>query len=152
MTEQGMTEQGTTEPAALTPAAADCLRRWHAMVADLDLTDVGDLLAENAQFFSPAFWKPYEGRTAVAHVLQTALRTFSDFAYHRSFATDDGRNAVLEFAARVGDLELKGIDMIAFDDAGRMTHFEVMIRPMKSLIAVAEKMRASVDLSLLGKA
>ena len=59
---------------------------------------------------------------------------------------------MLEFSATIGDLELKGIDMIAFDDAGLMTRFEVMIRPMKSLIAVAEKMRANVDLTLFGKA
>lgn len=141
-----------SELAGLTPPAADCLRRWHAMVDKLDLADVGDLLADDAQFFSPAFWAPYQGRVAVAHVLQTAMRTLEHFAYHRSFATDDGCNAVLEFSARIGDLELKGIDMIAFDDTGRMTRFEVMIRPMKSLIAVAEKMKASVDLTLLGKA
>lgn len=141
-----------SELAGLTPAAADCLRRWHEMVDKLDLSDLGEILAEDAQFFSPAFWNPYEGRIAVAHVLATALRTLENFAYHRSFATDDGRNAVLEFSASIGDLELKGIDMIAFDADGRMLRFEVMIRPMKSLIALAEKMRASVDLTLLGKA
>jgi hypothetical protein len=141
-----------SELAGLTPPAAECLRRWHAMVDQLDLTDVGELLAEDAQFSSPAFWNPYEGKVAVAHVLQTAMRTLETFAYHRSFATDDGRNAVLEFSATVGDLELKGIDMIAFDEAGLMTRFEVMIRPMKSLAAVAEKMKANIDLALLGKA
>ncbi len=137
--------------ATLPQPAADCLRRWHAMVDALDLTDVGDLLAEDAQFSSPAYWNPYVGRVAVAHVLQTAMRTFTDFAYHRSFATDDAAHVVLEFSARIGDLELKGIDMIAFDETGRMARFEVMIRPMKSLIAVAEQMRANVDLGLLGK-
>ncbi|HEY2833079.1 MAG TPA: nuclear transport factor 2 family protein [Sporichthyaceae bacterium] len=134
------------------PAAAT-LTRWHAMVAALDLTDVAELLAADVEFSSPAFWKPYSGPVAVAHVLQTAVRNLAtDFTYHRSFATDDGCGVVLEFSARLDELELKGIDMIAFDTAGLITRFEVMIRPMKSLARVAERMGATVDLALLGKA
>jgi hypothetical protein len=76
----------------------------------------------------------------------------TDFTYHRSFATEDGHGVVLEFSARLDDLQLKGIDMIAFDDAGLITRFEVMIRPMKSLIRVAEVMGATVNPELLGKA
>lgn len=133
------------------PIAAS-LARWHAMVATGDLSDVAELLHPQASFSSPAFWKPYPGPVAVAHVLQTAMRILTDFAYHRSFATDDGLNVVLEFSARIGDLELRGIDMITFDEAGLITHFEVMIRPMKSLIAVAETMGKNIDLALLGKA
>ncbi|MGQ0845200.1 MAG: nuclear transport factor 2 family protein [Sporichthyaceae bacterium] len=136
----------------LTAPAAACLHRWHAMVDALDLSEVGSLLAQDVEFSSPAYWKPYVGRTAVAHVLQTAMGTFADFAYHRQFATGDGNHVVLEFSARIGDLDLKGIDMIAFDSAGLMTGFEVMVRPMKSLAALAERMRESLDLQLMGLA
>lgn len=134
------------------PVAAT-LDRWHAMVAAQDLADVAELLHPEVQFSSPAFWKPYRGPVAVAHVLQTAVRNLAtDFTYHRSFATADGYGVVLEFSARLDELELKGIDMIAFDDAGLITRFEVMIRPMKSLIRVAEVMGATVNAELLGKA
>ncbi len=47
---------------------------------------------------------------------------------------------VLEFSARVGERELKGIDMIRFDEAGRIVDFEVMIRPMSGLAALGEEM------------
>jgi hypothetical protein len=133
------------------PVAAT-LARWHAMIEGDDLTEVAELLHPEAEFSSPAYWKPYPGAGAVAHVLQTATSIFEDFAYHRGFATGDGYGVVLEFSARLDDLQLKGIDMIAFDGSGLITRFEVMIRPMKSLIAVAERMRASVDLAVLGKA
>jgi hypothetical protein len=129
------------------------LTRWHAMVAAQDLSGVAELLHPDVEFSSPAFWKPYTGPIAVAHVLQTAVRNLAtDFTYHRSFATEDGHGVVLEFSARLDDLQLKGIDMIAFDDAGLITRFEVMIRPMKSLIRVAEVMGATVNPELLGKA
>ena len=65
---------------------------------------------------------------------------FEDFAYHRELATDDGLNAVLEFSARVGDKQLKGIDLIRFDSEGRIVDFEVMIRPLSGLQALGEQM------------
>jgi hypothetical protein len=133
------------------PVAAT-LARWHAMVEAGDLSDVAELLHPDVSFSSPAFWKPYPGPVAVAHVLATAVRNLKDFTYLRSFATAAGHDVVLEFSARIGELQLEGIDMIAFDAAGLITHFEVMIRPMKSLAAVAERMGATLDLSLLGKA
>jgi hypothetical protein len=139
--------QNVSEP------VAKSLARWHEMVAANDLTDVAGLLHSDVAFSSPAFWKPYTGPVAVAHVLQTAVGILAtDFTYHRSFATADGQHVVLEFSARLEELELKGIDMIAFDGVGLITRFEVMIRPMKSLIRVAERMGAAVNLELLGKA
>jgi hypothetical protein len=132
---------------------AETLERWHAMVAANDLSDVAALLHPDVAFSSPAFWAPYTGPVAVSHVLQTAVGVLAtDFTYHRSFATDDGQHVVLEFSARLEELELKGIDMIAFDADGLITRFEVMIRPMKSLIRVAERMGAAVNLELLGTA
>jgi SnoaL-like domain len=141
-----------SDPSTLPAPVAATLTRWHAMVAAQDLSDVAELLHPDVEFSSPAFWKPYPGRVAVAHVLQTAVRNLAtDFTYHRSFVTENGYGVVLEFSARLDGLELKGIDMIAFDDAGLITRFEVMIRPMKSLIRVAEVMGASVNPQLLGK-
>jgi len=132
---------------------AKTLERWHAMVAANDLTEVAELLHPDVAFSSPAFWSPYPGPVAVAHVLQTAVGVLAtDFTYHRSFATDDGQHVVLEFSARLEELELKGIDMIAFDADGLITRFEVMIRPMKSLALLAERMAAVVNPVLLGKA
>lgn len=136
----------------VSPAVANGLAAWHHMVATGELGDVESLIHPDAQFSSPAYWKPYQGSAAVAHVLQTALSVFTDFAYHRQFATEDGRNVTLEFSAKVGELELKGVDLIGFDSDGLIERFEVMIRPLKSLNALAEAMRARVDVGILGKA
>jgi 2,4-dienoyl-CoA reductase (NADPH2) len=47
---------------------------------------------------------------------------------------------VLEFSAKVNGKELKGIDMIAFDDDGKIVDFEVMVRPMSGLQALGDEM------------
>ena len=51
-------------------------------------------------------------------------------------------NVVLEFSANVSGKSLKGIDMIKFNDQGKIIDFEVMIRPMSGLAALAEQMGA----------
>jgi hypothetical protein len=47
---------------------------------------------------------------------------------------------ILEFSARVGDKQLKGIDMIRFDEQGKIVDFEVMVRPLSGLQALGEEM------------
>ena len=51
---------------------------------------------------------------------------------------------MLEFSARVGARELKGIDMVRFDEAGKIVDFEVMIRPLSGLQALGEQMGAKL--------
>ena len=124
----------------LQPAAAATLLRWHQMIAAGDLSRLPELLHPQAVFRSPMAFTPYESAAAVNLILNTVVRVFEDFAYHRELASTDGTDVVLEFSARVGDRQLKGIDMIRFDEAGLITDFEVMIRPMSGLQALGEEM------------
>ncbi|MGQ7957342.1 nuclear transport factor 2 family protein [Pseudomonas sp. SP16.1] len=126
--------------AQLQPAAAASLQRWHQFIAAKDLSALPELLHPDAVFRSPMAFKPYEGAPAVNLILNTVLEVFEDFAYHRELATADGLSVVLEFSARVGERQLKGIDMIRFDETGRIVEFEVMIRPMSGLQALGEQM------------
>ncbi|BAP79129.1 MAG: nuclear transport factor 2 family protein [Pseudomonas sp.] len=110
------------------------------MIAAGDLSRLPELLHPQAVFRSPMAFTPYESAAAVNLILNTVVRVFEDFAYHRELASTDGTDVVLEFSARVGDRQLKGIDMIRFDEAGLITDFEVMIRPMSGLQALGEEM------------
>ncbi len=124
----------------LNPKAAETLQQWHALIAKKDLSDVATLLDPNAVFRSPMAYTPYPGAPAVSLVLNTVIQVFSNFVYHRELATPDGLNVVLEFSARVGEKELKGIDMIRFNEEGKIIDFEVMIRPMSGLQALGAEM------------
>lgn len=126
--------------AAPHPAVAASLETWHHMVASGHFDDLPGLLNANALFRSPMAFKPYHSAEAVALVLRTAFSVFRNFAYHRSLYSDDGLSVVLEFSAEVGGKELKGIDLIRFDERGRIDEFEVMVRPMSGLQALGEAM------------
>lgn len=125
----------------LQPQAAECLQAWYAMIAQRDLSGLPELLHPQAVFRSPMAHKPYEGAPAVNLILNTVLQVFEDFRYHRELASGEGRDVVLEFSARVGDRELKGIDLIRFDETGRIIEFEVMVRPMSGLQALGDEMK-----------
>ena len=124
----------------LTPAAAQTLQRWHALLAARDLTSLPELLAPDAVFRSPMAHTPYPGAPVVSMILNTVVKVFEDFTYHRELATGDGLSVVLEFSARVGDKQLKGIDLIRFNEQGQIVEFEVMVRPLSGLQALGEEM------------
>ena len=124
----------------LTPTAAKTLQRWHAMLANRDLKALPELLAPDAVFRSPMAHTPYPGAPVVSMILNTVINVFEDFTYHRELATGDGLSVVLEFSARVGDKQLKGIDLIRFNEHGQIIEFEVMIRPLSGLQALGEEM------------
>ena len=124
----------------LKTAAAASLARWHDMIARGDLSDLGVIIHPDATFRSPVAFKPYRSAQAVILALSTVITVFEDFEYHRQAATPDGLNVVLEFSARVGDKGVKGIDFVRFDEAGLIVDFEVMMRPMNGVQALAAEM------------
>jgi hypothetical protein len=101
--------------------AAASLDQWHAMIRSGDLSALPGLLDPNAIFRSPMAHTPYPGAPVVSMDSQHGVQRLSDFAYHRELATADGLNVVLEFSARVGEKQLKGIDLIRFNEQGKLS-------------------------------
>lgn len=131
------------------------LDTWHDLLEKGEFDRLRPLAAENVVFRSPAFFSPYPGVEPLVHILSTVSTIFEDFAYHRQFWSEGEDAVVLEFSARVGDKKLKGIDIISFDEAGKIREFEVMIRPANAAAAVGEAMAAKAGprlKELLGKA
>ena len=124
----------------LHPKAAESLSLWHAMIRTGDLQALPALLDPDAVFRSPMAHTPYPGAPVVSMILNTVFNVFEDFTYHRELASADGLNVVLEFSTRVGEKQLKGIDMIRFNEQGKIVDFEVMVRPLSGLQALGEEM------------
>ncbi|KZT16999.1 polyketide cyclase [Acidovorax sp. GW101-3H11] len=124
------------------PAVARSLDTWHHMVASRDLSNLLSIVHPDAVFRSPMANTAYTSAPALMLALSTVIQVFEDFTYHRQLATDDGLNIVLEFSARVGDKQLKGIDLVRFNEQGQITEFEVMVRPLSGLQALGTEMGA----------
>jgi hypothetical protein len=94
-------------------------------------------------FRSPAVYRPYNGRETVLALLRVVAEVFEDFRYVAEWR--DGATAILFFEANVGDRELQGVDILEENEAGLVTRFTVMIRPLSGLQALAEAVAARLQ-------
>jgi hypothetical protein len=114
---------------------------FRAAVEAGDPDAVERLLHPDVVFRSPAVYKPYEGREATMTVLREVFQVFEDFRYLDEI-DGGGASHALIFAARVGDKEVQGLDLLVTDEDGLIREFTVMVRPMSGLIALAQTMAA----------
>ena len=108
-----------------------------------DPAGLADLLADDVVFRSPAVHTPQEGKELTTAYLSAAVVVLGPtLAYRRQWYAD--RNAVLEFEAELDGLTVHGIDMLQWNDDGRLTEFTVMVRPFKGLNKLIELMAAEL--------
>lgn len=123
---------------------SDTVARWHAYVESRDPAALDALLADEVVFRSPAVHTPQVGRAITARYLTAAMQVLGNDAFRYTGEWRAARSAVLEFRTEVGGFEVHGIDMIGWDDDGRITEFTVMVRPLKALHAVVAAMGAAL--------
>jgi hypothetical protein len=114
------------------------LMRWHDFVANPGVEILEEIIADEVKFHSPFVWKPKEGKEAAIVLLTTVAEVFQDFGYIRQLVA--GNHLALEFEARVGDLNLRGIDLIELNEDGKIVDIEVMVRPANGLQALGMEM------------
>ena len=113
------------------------LDRWHRIVESGDFSTLDDLLADDCVFQSPAVHAPQVGKAITLKYLQAAGRVLFNGQFRYLEEWRSGRSAVLEFETRLGEgIEVNGVDMIWWNDEGRITRFKVMVRPVKALQAL----------------
>ena len=117
----------------------ETLARWHEFVATQNPEILDEILADGVKFHSPFVWKPKEGKDMAIKILTTVVTVFEDFRYVREIV--DAENCALEFEAKVGELTLRGVDLIRIDAvSGKIIDFEVMVRPANALQALGMEM------------
>lgn len=123
----------------------EALDRWHEVVRTRNPATLNQILAEDAVFHSPIVFRPQQGRDLVALYLTGAMHVIAtpDFRYIREVV--DGRDAVLEFETVVDGVHVNGVDMITWNDQGLITDFKVMLRPLKAITVVHQKMAALLE-------
>ncbi len=118
------------------PAA---LRDWHAVVRSHDLARLADLLADDVEFRSPAVFTPQQGKGIALAYLTGAMAVLGPSLRYRAEWFDD-RSAVLEFEAELDGRYVQGVDMLRWNEQGKLTSFTVMVRPLRGLEKLVELM------------
>ena len=120
----------------------DTLQAWHTLVQRRDPALLDALLADEVVFHSPVVHTPQVGRAVTRLYLGAALKVFvnDSFRYVRQLA--GSRDAVLEFTLELDGIAINGVDMLRWDEAGRIVEFKVMLRPLKAVNLIHQKMGA----------
>jgi len=121
------------------------LAEWHTLATAPDPERLARLVAQDAVFHSPVVHTPQEGRALVVSYLSAAAATLGQgqFRYVRELV--DGQNVMLEFTCVLDGIQVNGVDIIHFDEAGKIADFKVMIRPIKAVNKVWEMMAAQLE-------
>ena len=120
------------------------LEIWHDMVRRQNLDRLDEVLAEDCAFLSPIVHTPQLGRELTSLYLTAALSVFNEsFHYVKEVVTP--QHAVLEFNCEVDGIVVNGVDILTFDDGGKIVEFKVMVRPLKAVNLMHAKMKAMLE-------
>jgi ketosteroid isomerase-like protein len=124
---------------------SDPIENWHQVAAKKDVHGLDALLADDAVFYSPVVHTPQVGKRITKKYLAAAFEVFfnESFRYVRELRGE--RDAVLEFEVALEGIQVNGVDMIKWNDAGKITEFKVMLRPLKAVNLIHQKMAAMLQ-------
>ena len=113
---------------------------WHHLVKTHNPAGLDDLLAEDAVFLSPIVHSPQRGKALTRAYLHAAFEVFfnDSFRYVRELIGEN--DAMLEFETMIDGVLVNGVDLIKWDAAGKITEFKVMLRPLKAINLIHERM------------
>jgi len=120
------------------------LDKWYGYMKSHDRAALWDLLHPDAVFESPVVHTPQRGRDITFKYLSGAEKVLGGpgFKYVGEWHSDNG--AVLEFEKEIDGIVINGVDLITFNADGQITHFKVMVRPLKAMNLLHQLMGAQL--------
>jgi hypothetical protein len=121
------------------------LDKWYEYLKSHDRDLLWSALHPDAVFESPVVHTPQRGRDITFKYLASAEKVLGGpgFKYVGEWRNESG--AVLEFENEVQGIKINGVDIIKFSDDGALiTHFKVMVRPLKAINLLHQLMGAQL--------
>jgi len=115
---------------------------WHRLVRSQDPAGLDDLLAEDAVFFSPIVHAPQRGKALTKAYLSAAFQVFFNPTFRYVREIRGPTDAMLEFETQINGVLVNGVDIIQCNAEGRIVEFKVMVRPLKAINLIHERMAA----------
>lgn len=121
------------------------LATWHQIVKTRHAAGLDALLAEDVVFHSPVVHTPQKGKAVTLAYLGAALQVFCNDSFRYVRELTAAQQAVLEFLVEIDGIEVNGVDMLRWNDAGQIVEFKVMVRPLKAIQLIHQQMAAMLQ-------
>ena len=134
------------------------VEKWYEVMKSNDMDKLDDLLAEEVVFYSPVVYTPQKGKDITKMYLMAAGGVFgegtkdsmsdsnksqSKFKYIKEIIGE--KSALLEFESEMDGIYVNGVDVISWNDEGKITEFKVIIRPLQAVNMLHQKMQAMLE-------
>lgn len=119
---------------------APALAAWHHIVSNRNLQGLDALIADDAVFHSPLVHTPQVGKSITLMYLNAAFHVFFNDSFRYVREVSGEQNAVLEFEVTIDGIVVNGVDMLRWNDNNQITEFKVMLRPLKAIQLIHQKM------------
>jgi SnoaL-like domain len=124
----------------MNPLNRRIIDEWHRVAHSGDCAALDGMIHEDAVFESPVVHSPQRGKAITIKYLAAAVATLRNPSTEFVGEWSGDKSVIVEFKSEIEGIAINGIDMIRFDEAGLITHFKVMIRPLKALNLVHRQM------------
>jgi hypothetical protein len=121
------------------------VQAWHKIVESRHSSGLDSLLAEDVVFHSPVVHTAQVGKAITKQYLAAAFRVFFNESFRYTREVVGARDAILEFQVAIDGIEVNGVDMIKWNETGQIIDFKVMIRPLKAINLIHQKMAAMLQ-------
>ena len=136
----------------------NAVEKWYEVMKSNDMDKLDELLAEDVVFYSPVVFTPQKGKDITKMYLMAAGGVFgggtkketsesnknqSNFRYIKEIIGE--KSALLEFESEMEGIYVNGVDLISWNEEGRITEFKVIIRPLQAVNKLHQKMQAMLE-------
>jgi len=125
--------------------ARELIHKWHEVMKNSELELLDEIIADDATFSSPVVFKPMLGKEITMMYLSAAGQSFNMEKFQYTKEVHDGMNSVLEFETYIDEISVNGVDIIEWNEDGKIANFKVMIRPFKAVQKVQQKMVEALE-------
>ena len=121
------------------------LNTWHELVRTRNTKGLDALLANDVVFHSPVVHTPQVGKAVTLQYLSAAFHVFFNPSFRYVRELSQGDDSVLEFQVEIDGITVNGVDMIQWNAQGQIAEFKVMIRPLKAINLIHQRMAAMLQ-------
>ena len=134
------------------------VEKWYEVMKSNDMNKLDELLAEDVVFYSPVVYTPQKGKDITKMYLMAAGGVFgeetkdevtdsnnsqSKFKYIKEIIGE--KPALLEFETEMNGIYVNGVDVISWNEEGKITEFKVIVRPLQAVNMLHQKMQTMLE-------
>ena len=121
------------------------IQAWHDLVRSRDMAALQRILADDVVFHSPVVHTPQRGKAITVQYLMGAMQVLNNASFRYEREIVGAHDAVLEFTTEIDGILINGVDLIRWNDAGQIVDFKVMVRPLKAVNMLHQRMGEMLD-------